>query len=212
MGDCNNSSYGTYSTAWKVTASEVLWSSGDIDCNGETLVCNNTRLPVAIAKIFELICSLNNTTDMSGVTSFTCSGELGAAFQTLLTTTSLNPTILDLITFLLEQECNTATNVSNIQDTLNNFDPVISGIDYKCCAEPCVTNTSLKISEHLQNIITCLCNQATRITELESTIIPNLQSQIDTVNDRITCLIGAINIWNNQEQNTDNEINLGGCS
>lgn len=212
MGDCNNSSYGTYSTAWKVTASEVLWTGGDIKCNDEVLVCNNTRLPVAIAKIFELICSLNNTTDMSGVTSFTCSGELGAAFQTLLNNTSLNPSILDLITFLLKQECATSEKVSNIDITLNNFDPVIKDINYKCCAEPCIENTSLKISEHLQNIITCLCNQANRITELESTVIPNLQSQIDTVNERITCLMGAINIWNNQEQNTDNEINLGGCS
>lgn len=189
MGDCNNSSYGTYSTAWKVTAPEVLWTGGDIYCNEELLVCNNTRLPVAINKIFSLICSLTDATDMSDVKNFTCSTELDAAFQTLLTNTSLNPSILDLITLLLEQECATQTTVAEIQSTLSDFDPIIDNIKYgECCSGvPCIKTVSVKLSEHLQNILICLCAQADRITVLESTV-----SEINTTLNSISTQLATL--------------------
>lgn len=184
MAKCKNCrSSNSYSGCPDTTTSDcVKWQGGDIECLG---ICNGDMLTDVENTFAENICALLSTTDMSSVEIPEC---LRVAWGTK------DPTILNLINFLLQEHCNLNTKVDGIDTELQTFDPLIT-VDYKCCSDnPCVTTGTVKLSIALQNIINCLCTQKQLIDEQSATIsdlndkVESLSTQVENFGDQLSTL------------------------
>jgi len=146
------------------TTSCVEWSGGDFPC---LQVCTGDSLTDLQTSVLTKLCEVLGGVDMTSVILPDC---LKAAWNTE------DPTILNFIQFLLDEHCQLQVAVNQLPTTNN---PIFS-LDYKCCANnPCITETVVSVSQHLQNILTCLCTQSARIDELE-TQVSNLQDTANT--------------------------------
>lgn len=155
MGNSQTPSY----TPYKVTSSEILWVGGDIDCLG---ICNGVRLTELELAIANKVCELQDSIDGSTLVLPEC---LVVAWQTR------NKTVLEFIKFLLDSYCTQQEINTQLQNELTNVNPQIT-LTYCCCNEQdgCNTNVTLTLSAHLQKILNCLCEQSSRIDELENII------------------------------------------
>lgn len=168
--DCETSSYKYDSSPVKASTDTVLWTAGDIECLG---ICNNIRLSEAQVKIVNKICELVGIVDMSTINVPEC---LRVAFL------SNDYTILSFIQFLLDQHCSLKSQVNGIQDgsiQIQNFDPIFT-IEYTCCDDSCIAGTTLKLSEHIQKILLCLCQTKSDLATLTNTV--------DLLSARVTSL------------------------
>jgi len=187
--DCETSSYNYNSSPIKATTNTVLYVGKAIPCLG---ICTNTRLTTVQVAIAEKLCEVVGDIDMSTVTIPTCLVDAWG---------NEDETILNLFNFLLSQHCALSSQVDNIANgstQIENFDPSFI-VDYGCCLTDCITSTNLKLSEHIENIITCLCQTKTDLTLLRTDLetkyatlvtTTSLQGQIDDIKS-------GINIFNN---------------
>ena len=143
-------------------------------------ICSGDSLTSVQEEIINKLCELVGEVDMSTVVIPEC---FTAAFATK------DKTILEFINFLLSQACLQQNQINGLPTT---NDPIIS-LDYRCCAtNPCITETTVTFSQHLQNILICLCSQASRIDELESQV-SDLQDELDSLTTQFNSLSTTVN-------------------
>lgn len=186
MGDCITNSYSYNNSVIKATSTEVLYVGDSYEC---LEICTNTRLTEVQEKLIEKVCELANTTDVSTILLPEC---LRIAFG------STDPTIINFLQFILNEYCSLQDYVNSIQDgtvQIENFDPVFT-VEYGCCSDnPCIVNTTVKLSEHIQNILSCLCALRADVTALESrvedleTTTESLQTQYNTLNTTVASIL-----------------------
>lgn len=176
-------------------------------CTGDVLT--STQISIANA-----ICELYGDVDVTSIILPQC-------FINAWSTTDKN--ILNFLNFLLQQACYQQNQVDQIIDgeiTLHNLDPIIT-IDYpQCCQSACSPGATLKISTHLENILTCLCNLYTLvgsvpsqyaslsawITQLQATVNGNL-ALVPSLQNRITNLESTVTSQQAQIVTLTNKIN-----
>lgn len=152
-------------------------STMDIPCLS---ICEGDSLTAVQEVIITKLCELVGETDMSTVVLPDC---FIAAFG------SEDKTILNFISFLLETACNQQGEIDALPTTNN---PVVS-LQYSCCADnPCITNTTVTLSEHIQNVLTCLCTLKDTVDTLESTV-DDLNTQVDSLSTQLNSLNTTVN-------------------
>ena len=197
MNSYDTSSGGVNYTPFKHTSDEIKWVGEPVPCLN---VCRGASITTLEKAILDKLCTLVGEVDMSNVTIPSCFVDAWL---------NKDKTILLLFEFLLTTACQQAQTIATLPTT---NDPVIT-LDYKCCADnPCFNSVEVKISEHLQQILDCICALNTRVVDLEVYVqtLANLQL-FNALNSQINCLKGAILAWNLQPANTDNQINLNEC-
>ena len=181
--ECNTSSSWKDSSPIVYKDSQISWSGQDFSCQNEDGsividICNGQRLYGANLQIVTAICSLIEITDASVITLPSC---LISAWG------STDPTVLNFLQFLLDQHCSLQTTVNGLVSTDFTLNTIFE-VDYPdCCGDECIQGTSLKLVEHLEKILLCLCAQSARIDELEEDVA-TLTSQYDSLNSQFTTL------------------------
>lgn len=178
----------------------IRWESGDFSCLD---ICNGDILSEAQFNIATQICNLISATDLSSVTIPDC---LKTAWATN------DPTILNFIQFLLDKHCEQQALIESLNTNEFTLETGFVITYPSCCSDECEDSPVLTLSQHLEKILTCLCQQYDRIQTLETQIqelatktsLATLQSQVD-------CLKGAIIAWNLNPNNTTNQINVSTC-
>lgn len=176
-----------------VTTTNCLeWVGGDFPCLD---ICNHTNVTDVEFKALTALCKLIGDTDTSTIILPSCLIE---AFGTR------DKTILEFITFLLEESCTLQAQIDTLNTTLDTFQPMVT-VDYKCCSDsPCVTIGTVTVTEALQNIINCLCNviQVLGVKECPlptgeslSCMLLAQQEQIATLNSQIAAQQITINAF-----------------
>jgi len=161
----------------------ISYEGADIPCLGICIGATLTELENAIAL---KICDLVGMTDMTEVVLPAC---LITAFGTK------DENILNFIQFLLDQHCLLQTQVDGLPTTNN---PIFT-LDYKCCSDNvCLSGVTVTVSEHLQNILICLCSQNDRITTLE-TQFQALSDRLDSVSDVADEAASAVSSWTSKK-------------
>lgn len=188
MKDCNSSNYWKNSSPILYNDSQISWNSQDFSCESEDgklslKICHGQRLSEIQEKIVTLLCQLIDITDASVITLPSC---LITAWG------SKDKTVLEFLQFLLDQHCSLKTTVDGLVSsdfTLNT----IFEVNYPdCCGDECIQGTSLKLVEHLEKILLCLCAQATRIDELENDVT-ELTTKYNSLNSQLTTLNSTVN-------------------
>jgi len=178
----------------------VEWIAGDFPCLD---ICNGDLLTEAQFNIATKLCELVNTTDLSSVVIPSCLVEAWA---------TTDPTILNFIQFLLNKHRDQQAQIDSLgvnEFTLNT----IFSVNYPdCCVSECQPSIELKIQQHFEKVLECLCQQYDRIVALE-TAVQTLatQASVGDLQDQIDCLKGAIISWNLNPNNTTNQINIANC-
>jgi len=131
----------------------VEYQGVDIPC---LEICTGDTLTYVENQIATKVCELVGLIDMTDVVLPAC---------LLVAWATNDPTILNFIQFILDQHCLLQTQVDALPTTNN---PIIT-LDYKCCAtNPCIVGQTFSISDHLQNILICLCAQHDLIVQLQT--------------------------------------------
>lgn len=172
----------------------VKWVGKDIPCLD---ICYGDSLTELQNEVAEKLCELVGDVDMSTVVIPAC---LLSAWNGL----EQDKTILNLFNFAFQTACQQQVTINNLPTTNN---PIIT-LDYKCCADsPCFESVTVTISTHLQQIINCICELKTKVTELEATVnsLPTA-SEFNTLQAQVECIKGGIIAWN--IVNTENIIDI----
>jgi hypothetical protein len=199
MGDYNTSSSGTNYTSMTTTSDQIRWVGGDIICNGVTIVCNGKSLTAVENAIALQLCTLAGSVDVTEVVIPSC-----------FTTAWINKdkTILELFNYLLQIACEQETAIAALPTT---NDPLVS-VTYCCCngSSPCSTVVTLKVSDHIQKIVSCLCDIAAQVIDISQALNSQVAviQQVNTLQLQITNIVGAINIYNSSVTNATNQIPL----
>jgi len=170
-------------------------------CNNDSTftICKGDSLTSIQQTFFEKICKLIGDVDLSKINVPACLKE---AWD------NSDPSILNYISFLLEQHCLLKESISNIVESQETLDPLVT-ICLACCSESnCTGTTTIKLSQALTEIVQCLCNAKAEIETLKTNLITLTESfntyksivdpkliLIDsiilnqtTINSRLTCL------------------------
>ncbi len=145
MGECNTNSFNYNFTPIMHTTDSIQWVGDAVECLD---VCSGARLTELEAAILEKLCSLVNTVDLDSVVIPTC---LTTAWGTK------DKDLLTFINFLLDQNCVQQTQIDTNTSNIVSIDPVFT-IEYTCCDDSCIPGTTLKLSQHLEKILLCLCD------------------------------------------------------
>lgn len=184
MKNCSEKSNYFYNSSPILGSTDnIVWNEEDIECLG---VCSGSRLTTLQLAIIEKLCEVVGNTDLSGIIIPDC---LKTAFGTK------DKTVLEFIQFLLDNDCLIKSDIDNLQDQLDNFNPLIT-VDYpSCCENACLPGETYTISQHFEKVLGCLCYQASRINELESTIasqataITSLNTQYNQLNTTLSTVV-----------------------
>lgn len=171
----------------------VKYVGQDIECLD---VCYGDSLTSVQVAILDKLCELVGETNVSSIILPDCLKEAW---------TTNDPTILNFIQFLLDQHCVLQEQVDALPTT---NDPIIT-LKYRCCEDGCVTDFNLKVSEHLQNIINCICRLNDRVQILENSDFAT-KNDVNDVMTAVDCLKGALITWNISHP-TD-QFDLSDCS
>jgi len=187
MAESNAYSNKSNYTPYKHTTDEILWNGGEIPCLG---ICNNITLTQLETDIANKVCELIELTDATDLVLPDC---LIVSWQTR------DKTVLEFIKFLLDEYCTQQAVNAQLQDEINTVNPQIT-LEYCCCNEAsgCGTSVTLTLSDHLQKILNCLCEQAARITTLENSF--------NTLNSQLNAPGGLVDQLNSVKTNADNWI------
>lgn len=142
-------------------------------------------------EIFEKICSLSNSVDVSQVVIPNCPFVKDAWDDNDLT-------ILNLFNIALQLECDLKTQIDEVASQLDRNNPIISGLNLCCCSVDCNTNTAeIRLSDALTTIIECVCAAKAKAEEALETAnsanasIGSLQSQITSLQTNVTSLLAT---------------------
>lgn len=179
----------------------IIYQGCDIPCLG---VLQGDCLTSVQVKIIEQLCVVTGLTDLSTLIIPDC---LKMAFGTK------DVNILNSIQILLNQVCDNTTNISTINGQLDSLNPLVT-VDFACCStNPCVTNGTVRLSVALENLISCLCIQNSKITDLENqllgyqTQINSLISQYNNLNSSVTSLATQFNTLATSNTDLINSVN-----
>ena len=161
----------------------IQWVGNPVPCLN---VCTGDNLTTLQCQILNTLCSLVGTTDMTTIVLPSC-------FTNAWGTT--NPDILNFLQFILDQSCLQQQSIDDIISgaiQIQNLNPILT-ISYPQCCQPgaCNSGTTVTISQHLTNILNCLCNIYTLLGTLP-TQFSTFGCAIGTLNQNITNLYNGI--------------------
>jgi hypothetical protein len=186
MSECNTSSNQFNRAPIIGSTSQITWSGADIDCLG---ICSGDRLTTLQNAIATKLCELSESADVSEIIVPDC---LKAAWGTQ------DETILNFIVFILDQLCSQASTIEDLNTAIENSNPIVT-IDLGCCSDnPCVKTGTIKLSEALDSIITCLCDTKTELATLQEYVgnvdtITNLSQFVNTLNSTVNSIQSTVN-------------------
>jgi hypothetical protein len=198
MSSYNKSSYFYDSSPIIGTSNQLTWAGGDVYCkdvNGvDVLVaCNGTRLTTMQIAILNRICTLENVTDMTRI------NLPWVLYQAWTGTSDADKTILNYIQFLLDNACQQKAVVDDLSSTAYTSATTLDLI-YCCCTpgDGCNTHVNVTISEHLENILTCLCELKTEVATTYATILELNKTNTALLNlcNRVGKIETGIAAWN----------------
>ena len=173
----------TYKCPNTTTSDCVRYVGVDIPCLD---VCNGDMLTAVENAIAVKLCSLVSATDISNLTIPICF---------TVAWVKKDKTILNALNFLLETACNQQNLITDLQTNSLTIDSLIEVNYPPCCTDECNLNVNLTISAHFEKILTCLCQQADRITELTSLVNDVLIPQINTISSKTDVAYNNASNW-----------------
>lgn len=167
------SSYWYDSSPITATTNNIEYVSNKENC---LEICSGQRLTTVQEKIIDKICELLDITDVTSINIPTC-------LQTAWGTS--DETILNFLQFLLDQHCDLKTTVDGLPTTNN---PIVT-LTYCCCTDDngCNTQVTVTLSQHIQNMLDCLCETKSQLNTLESNF-NILNNQINGANGLVSQL------------------------
>ena len=185
------------------TTNCVTYVGPDIPCLGITSGC---RLSEVECKIATTLCTLLGDVDMSSIVIPQC-------FTTAWG--SQDETILNLLQFILDQACIQQDLLASViagTTTIQGLDPIITVVYPQCCQPgACNSGTTVTISQHLTNILNCLCTIKSLLGVLP-TNFSNFGCAIKQLNDSVTQIVNYLNGQVPFIANTINALNAQGYS
>lgn len=162
-----------------MTTNCIEWLGEDIPCLS---VCYGDTLTDVENAIALKLCELVGDVDMSKVTIPDC---LLTAWNNL----NEDKTIFYLFDFILDQYCIQQSEITALQSSLATNDPIFN-LNYcsDCLNNPCNTKVDITVSEHLQNILNCLCELNDKVKTLEGQLGDLTLNPYSTVLQAITDL------------------------
>jgi len=161
-----------------VSTNCITYQGADIPCLG---ICKGSNLSVVEMAIANRLCELSDLTDATIITVPACIIAAWNAGQE-------DKTILNLLQFALDQICVLQAEITVLQTPV---EPKVT-LDYACCStNSCVTTGKVTLSVALQNIINCICEVKSEITDLKNTI-NTLKSEILVLEDQINNPLNGI--------------------
>ena len=155
-------------------------------------ICIGESLSNVESTLANNIISLLASVDMTNIIVPSC---LSSTFGTS------TYTIYNFINTLTQYSCVLQNEITTINSTLSNFNPLIT-LDYACCSSnPCVSSGTVPLTQAFQNIISCLCSVISTNTAIQNSLITlqteqqslqgtiiNQQTQITALNNALTNL------------------------
>ena len=191
-----SSSYWYDSSPILGTAAQIVYGGADVYCkdvNGvDVLVaCKGTRLSEMQLSILERICSLESSVDICSINIPSC---FSSFFEPLYCTAS-DKTVIDFINFLLETACNQQNNLAT-KASKDEVNPFVT-LEYCCCSPTCTspggdccgTSVNVRLSEHIQNVLDCLCKYKEEVASTYAT-----QQEVTTLHKSVSTLIGKVDV------------------
>lgn len=191
-------------------------------------ICKGDFLTDVEFNIATKVCELASLTDTSNIQLPDC---FVAAWGTK------DKTILEFLSFLLDQACLQKDSIESIETQLVKLDPLVT-VDYKCCSDnPCVTIGEVKLSVALQNIISCICSLKEVVgtlpagktsvvgyiqdlearVELQTAIINHITEQYESIVTSLTTISSKLNTHKDTinciiSDLDDNGLNTNSCT
>ena len=171
-----------------VSTNCITYQGESIDCLG---ICKGMTLTKLEDIVVNKICDLATLTNMSVIDlteNGTCkwiSDAWAAAHP--FPNGEVDKTILNILSFILDELCVLNTKVDGLDKPLTVEFP----LNYSCCGIPCGGETVFNMPTHLQNIINCICEVKSEITDLKNTI-NTLKNEILVLEDQINNPLNGI--------------------
>ena len=182
------------------SAVQITWGGADIKCGDKIIACKGTRLSEMQLSILERICSLESDVDICSVNIPDC---FSSFFDPLYCTAS-DKTVIDFINFLLDTACNQQKDLDT-KASKDAVDPIVT-LEYCCCAPTCTTpggsccgtSVEVRLSEHIQNVLECLCKYKEEVANTYATIveITKTNNALLALCNRVGKIETGITAWN----------------
>lgn len=177
----------------------VFYQGQTLNCPSDSTftVCKGENMSDVQKIIFDKICALSGKIDVTSI-QFPCSLQTAWASQ--------DKTILNLLEYMIDIQCQQNTAISTINSQLPTLDPIVS-VCLKCCDDSACGTTQLLLSEALNKIVECLCKTITKAEDAlkmadtalsQSTNAINLYSQLEekvcVLNAQMIQIVGFLNM------------------
>ena len=183
---CETANY-LYTRCPEVVSTNCITYQGEsIDCLG---ICKGMTLTKLEDIVVNKICDLATLTNMSVIDFTHKCPWIATAWNNAHPGNhpNVDNTILNILNFILDELCILNTKVDNLPNPLS----ISFSLNYKCCGGVCDIPTTVNIPTHLRNIITCICEVKSEITDLKNTI-NTLKSEILVLEDQINNPLNGI--------------------
>ncbi len=181
----------------------ITYNGPDIPCLNIQRGCILSTVECAIAT---KLCELVGDVDMSSIVIPQCFID-GWGTQDL--------TILNLIQFILNQGCLQQELLASViagTTPIENLNPIITVTYPQCCTpSACGGGITVSISQHLTNVLTCLCNIYTLLGTLPNQY-SNFGCAINQLNNSLTQIVNYLNGQVPYIANTISALNAQGYS
>lgn len=183
MNNCKNcNSNSTYTRCNPQVSSDCVTYQGEAKtCPSDDnfSICKGENMSQVQSDIFNKICELSGTTDISSITIPSC---LIDAWN------NQDLTILNLFSLTLNNACELQTQITNNLEAQNNLDPLVS-ICLSCCSPDgdCNSTAKVQLSIALEKIIQCICDAKAQINTLINQV-NILESSYNGLQEQLTVL------------------------
>ncbi len=169
-----------------VSTNCITYQGKSIDCLG---ICKGMTLTKLEDIVVNKICDLATLTNMSVIDFTHKCPWIATAWNNAHPGNhpNVDNTILNILNFILDELCVLNSKVDDLPNPLTVEFP----LNYSCCGIPCGGETVFNIPTHLKNIIDCICEVKSEITDLKNTI-NTLKSEILVLEDQINNPLNGI--------------------
>lgn len=172
-----------------VSTNCVFYQGQTLNCPSDSTftVCKGENMSDVQKIIFDKICALSGKIDVTKIDLPLCVEQ---GWKTN------DPTILGLLSYMLDVQCNQQSAIANINASLPTLDPIVSVCFSPCCDNSSCGTTQLLLSEALAKILTCLCQAKTKAEdafEMADTALSRSTNAIDLysqLEDKV-CVLNA---------------------
>lgn len=171
---CENSS-STFSRCNPPISTDCVFYKGStLECASDKTftICKNSVMTEVQRIVFNKICALSASIDVSEI-RFPCS--LQTAWQ------SENPTLLNLLSYIVEVQCNQNELINTLTTNVENINPKVN-VCLRCCDGDNCGSTELLLSEALNKIVECLCRALTLAEDASQTASNAFSQSTDAIN------------------------------